>query len=344
MDRQHVNTLLENWRNGALADTASMSVLFLVLAYAAQARSASVADNQRMQYYYRRGRQIALLELTDEPRLETVQAFILISLFMLGCSQRNGSFMNLGFAISAAKALGFHRDDINDAFPESNSQLRYEKFHFNQVVCLLIIDNRARIWRSLRYHDLFFCAMMGRTPLTMTTDYYYSDEHVKQMSSSDNDTGQQLALFEATCAFGILERIVAEIYTKNSASLAQLETLAHDLQAATARIPSQLRTVTSTEDLAQIEVIRNAHVACSYYFSMMLLTRPFLIAVIRRQHHLTEDTSIVNTQSSPPGDPMLDANITHGALTSIDSALHTIQLLHDTLAAKMLFNNMVLVV
>jgi hypothetical protein len=117
--------LLRNWRDGALADRGSTAILFLTIAYAAQARSASIADLQRAKYYYHHGRQIALLELTDEPRLETVQAFLLISLYMLGCSQRNGSYLNLGTAISAARSLGFHRDDVNAAFPQDNSNLRY---------------------------------------------------------------------------------------------------------------------------------------------------------------------------------------------------------------------------
>lgn len=125
VQRQHIDELLRSWRDGELADTGSTAVLFLVIAYAAHTRSAGIADLQRAQYYYHHGRQIALLKLTDEPSLETVQAFILISLYMLGCSQRNGSFLNLGTAISAAKSLGFHREEVNAAFPKSNSHLRY---------------------------------------------------------------------------------------------------------------------------------------------------------------------------------------------------------------------------
>lgn len=88
----------------------SKAVIFLVLAYAAQARSNSVLDYHLAQHYYQHGRRIALLELTDEPRLETVQAFLLLCLYMLACSQRNGAYLQLGIAISAAKSLGMHRD------------------------------------------------------------------------------------------------------------------------------------------------------------------------------------------------------------------------------------------
>lgn len=81
-------------------------------------------DIHRAQSFHDRGRQIALLELTNDPSLETAQAFILISLYMLGCSRRNGAYFNLGIAISAAKSLGLHRNETNADFPESEARLR----------------------------------------------------------------------------------------------------------------------------------------------------------------------------------------------------------------------------
>lgn len=126
LDRQYVQDRLDSWIGGnLLQQSGAAAVLFLVLALAAQMRSSGAVDAQRAQHYYQQGRRIALLKLTGEPQLETVQAFTLISLYMLGCSQRNGSFLNLGIAISAAKALGFHRDDLNTVSAEgSSSNLR----------------------------------------------------------------------------------------------------------------------------------------------------------------------------------------------------------------------------
>jgi hypothetical protein len=83
-------------------------------------------DVHRAQLFYDRGRQITLQELTNDPSLETVQAFILISLYMLRCSRHNGAYLNLGIAISAAKSLGCHRHESNANFPESKGRLRWE--------------------------------------------------------------------------------------------------------------------------------------------------------------------------------------------------------------------------
>jgi hypothetical protein len=43
-------------------------------------------------------------------------------------------------------------------------------------------------------------------------------------------------------------------------------------------------------------------------------------------------------------DAQIYADITHGAATSIDSAIKTIQLLHEVMIADMLLNNMPLAV
>ena len=124
IDRPQVDGWLHHWRDGKVVDSGRIAVLFLILACGAQSRSSSSTDTQYSQYYYHEGRQLALLELTDEPRVETVQAFVLISFYMLSSSQRNGAFLNLGTAISAAKSLGFHRDDVNDMLGEGNGHLR----------------------------------------------------------------------------------------------------------------------------------------------------------------------------------------------------------------------------
>lgn len=160
------------------------------------------------------------------------------------------------------------------------------------------------------------------------------------LDASGPDSEHQIALIEATRAFSILEKTVTEVDSKTSSPFIPLEKLARELQAATSNIPPSLRSVASTGAPAQRDVIRNAHVACTYYFSMMLLTRPFLVDSTRQRCKRAAAVAATVPQSfeSEGG-----ADIMHGALASIDSAIHTIQLVHDLLTADILFNNMVLV-
>lgn len=103
-------------------------MIFLVLAFAALSRSATAQDEQCARYYYHHGRQISLLQLTDEPSLESVQAFTLISFYMLARSQRNAAHLNLGIAISAAKCLGMHRDEIVADRGDHHNAHKYLRF------------------------------------------------------------------------------------------------------------------------------------------------------------------------------------------------------------------------
>lgn len=117
INRATVENLLSRWISGNISVASSSSaVLYLVLAFAAQVRSASALDAHRSRSFFYHGRRIALLELTEYPTIETVQAFSLISLYMLGCCRRDGGYLNLGTAISAAKALGYHRAE--STFPQ----------------------------------------------------------------------------------------------------------------------------------------------------------------------------------------------------------------------------------
>jgi hypothetical protein len=127
VDRSTIDHLLSRWINGNIAvASSSAALLYLVLAYAAQVRSESAEDTYRSQSFFYHGRRIALMELTEYPTMETTQAFTLISLYMLGSCRRNGAYLNLGIAISAAKSLGYHRSEV--ALPQCGDDewLKYE--------------------------------------------------------------------------------------------------------------------------------------------------------------------------------------------------------------------------
>jgi len=199
---------------------------------------------------------------------------------------------------------------------------------------------RRRIWRTLCYHDVHFCAMMGRTPSTITTDSAPFDSLILPSSSSKKDSDQQLALLESARAFTYMQRTVTDIYTKRSVSLGLLQQLAQELQQASSRIPSTLRVITCSDNPSQLCVIRNAMVACNYYFSMMVLSRPFLITCIHAKLSRSKNASMDSTGTWQDDDGKVHSDILQGAMTSIDAATFTVQLLHELLAAEMLFNNM----
>jgi hypothetical protein len=125
MDRSTVENLLSRWISGGISVmSSSAAILYLVLACAAQTRSESTQDLYRSQSFFYHGRRIALVELTEYPSKETAQAFMLISLYMLGCCRRDGAYLNLGIAVSAAKSLGYHRPEATFPQCQEEKQLR----------------------------------------------------------------------------------------------------------------------------------------------------------------------------------------------------------------------------
>lgn len=192
--------------------------------------------------------------------------------------------------------------------------------------------------------------MMGRTSAIITTDSTVLDEQPLVSNSYYPDFSQELGLQESCRAFSFLERTVNEVYTKQTVPLGLLQRMSQELQEASSKVPIELRTVpapnclTESSRVSRQYVLRNASVACNYYFSMMLLTRPFLITSLRAKRSHAMTTALKSDGKANPADTKIYADITHGATSSIDSATKTIQLLHELMIADMLFNNMPLVV
>lgn len=191
---------------------------------------------------------------------------------------------------------------------------------------------------------------MGRD--TLTSAMNSAEEDDKQRPDLNHpDKCQQLGLYESARAFSILKQTVLEIYPKHSAPLELLQRLSRQLRQMGAELPFELRSINPAAfsehkcPKSRQLVIRNAAVACNYYFSMMLLTRPFLIAYLRAKKSKSPRTTqspelrVGGEESSE-----IDKDVKHGAMTSFDTALKTIQLLHELYVAGVLFNNMPLVV
>ncbi|KUL82827.1 hypothetical protein ZTR_09615 [Talaromyces verruculosus] len=171
---------------------------------------------------------------------------------------------------------------------------------------------------------MFFCAMMGRTSSTITTDSTTLPELQPIYNSSLPDFDQELGLMESAHAFLIMERIVKEIYTQHTVPLGLLQRLSIELQEASSNVPTELRT---------LEISNSSHQ------SPHTSQRPFLITSLRAKCNRGRTEG-----RSKPEDSKVYADIIQGAMASIDAAIKTIQLLHELLEAGMLFNNMPLVV
>lgn len=61
-------------------------------------------------FFITRGQRRTFANFLEDPSMDLVRAFLLMSFYMFGACRRNAAFMYLGVAARSAVALGLHED------------------------------------------------------------------------------------------------------------------------------------------------------------------------------------------------------------------------------------------
>ncbi|KIV91916.1 hypothetical protein PV10_06407 [Exophiala mesophila] len=261
-DPDDITDHLCTWTTDANSETdLNSSIYYLVLAIGALARSP--ADLDTAEFYFSRGREIGVSRFLEDPSVLTVQAYALITFYMLSATRRNGAFMLLGIAVRAAYALGLHRIDISSLFEPRERTAR------------------ERVWRSLRVLDLYMSGSLGRPPSTSEVDggsvsWNRSTRDYEDIQMNGRNTSATLRI----CF--IFERILNEVYCRREVSVQLVESISRQYRDWTMSLPTGLQADSldqkpgSTSPTLR-QSIGIAHLKGIYYWSIILLTRPFLI-------------------------------------------------------------------
>lgn len=244
-------------RSGRCGDPSSI-VNYLLLAIGAQDH-----DPDAAQSYFDYARDQALLDLSGDSGLSTVQAFVLITLYMLRSCQINGAFLFFGFAVRAAFSIGVHRTEINARFGSESGR------------------QRDRLWISLRILDLYLSASMGRPPATSDVDctvaYYAIDGSGGEITDLLNASIQIMLISEA---------VIVEVYSRRKISLAVTEGISGQLKGWSSRWLQQLKNLLDLNQGTQHDnatIAGACQVLASYYYSVILVARPFLVYELCRR-------------------------------------------------------------
>lgn len=219
-------------------------------------------DEALAQDYFEYAKNQAYIDMSGDLSVETVQSFVLITIYMLCSCQINGSFLFFGIAARAAYSIGVHRTEVNSRFGQA------------------IHRQRDNLWKSLRAVDLFLSTSMGRPPATSDIDCTVS------YRTLDDDGNEVHDLLNASVQILLItETIVVEIYSRRKISLQLTEGISLQLRGWSDRWLQQLKDVITqpgaTDDEAHISGA--CQVLSTYYYSVMLVSRPFLMYELYRR-------------------------------------------------------------
>jgi hypothetical protein len=277
------------------------AVFYMVLAIGAQVSSPN-GDQTLAEKYFNRGRHMAVMNFTDAPSLMTIQAYLCITMYMLGACRRNAAFMQFGIAVRAAFALGMHKSSTHALFDETEA------------------GARRRIWKSVRVLDIFLSASLGRPPatsdLSMERDRHVTEE-AAQVTSTCPFSNKVLALCD------IFERIVIDVYMKKAVSTRLADSISGQYRDWTNDLPEslQLSNLELGEDDPDklTKALAASHVISAYHWSIILLTRPFLT------YQIIKDMSRAG-QDPQTNDQLDQSSIKTYADACVDSSLRSLNI------------------
>ncbi|KAI7201504.1 putative MFS transporter [Hortaea werneckii] len=248
-DRDTLVEEIAKWAAGSQRRGPVSIVNYLILAIGAQETDSSLSQS-----FFEYAREQALTSLSGDPGISTVQASILITLYMLRSSQMNGAFVFFGLGVRIAYSIGVHRTEVNARFGlEMGSQ-------------------RDKLWKSLRIVDLYLSTLMGRPPATSDVDctvaYRKFDDAGNEVFDMLNASAQVMLIMEA---------VVVEVYSRRKISLAVTEGISAQLRQWSHRWLPHVKALLdpTTQDTAT--VVGACQVLASYYYAVMLASRPFLV-------------------------------------------------------------------
>ncbi|KAJ5488529.1 hypothetical protein N7539_003419 [Penicillium diatomitis] len=274
------------------------------------------ADNVRaMRFFAERGQRRAFTNMLEDPSLDLVRVFLLLSYYMFGACRRNAAFMYLGVATRAAVALGLHVDSSGTSSPASQT-------------------SRSQIWMSLCTVDLLTSSILGRPAATAGL---LSWSRVDLVLGSSPVASGLLASYQVAL---VVDEITTRLYSKRAASTETADSLLAKLNSWSSLLPESLRTPLLKDDdpdACQERIIGNMHVACFYHFAVILVTRPFLITTLSVRLARLHQTLTAATSPEP-----LEEDPAHSRLAAacIDSAVYMLQTCREVHQSEMLLKQM----
>ncbi|TRX92632.1 hypothetical protein FHL15_006559 [Xylaria flabelliformis] len=244
----------------------------------------------------------------------SIQALLLMSLYMLSISKRNASYAYYGMAVRSAFALGLHREESMEVFQPEERMVR------------------RNLWRTLFILDRFLSACLGRPTAISEEDcsnmaFEALTTPISSPTSTCPESTHLVALEAAVKTCQVIGMTLKRVYSKRKISTAVGQECATHLDAWNKELPPSLhwrKLVNGPDNFAQGIAI--LHINLLHCHSVMLLTRPYFLCLLNKSA-----VGLVGSSSKPSRYSQRTENF---AQTCVEASQHTLVLTQAALDAK----------
>jgi len=279
--------------------------------------------------------------------LSTVRLFLLLAFYMLGACHRNAASMYLGVAVKAAIVLGLHNSANYRHLQKDECCIRQDSTSFFRTPTPMLIHRfRLRMWNSLRNIDILTSFILGRPKSLPIVRQGTSQPEI----ASEEDPQHSQSAFNAIIrACSLLEDIVTKLSKGNMLHVPTAEGLLELLRQWSRALPPNLRQFTSTPrdgaglDPADRQLLTgNMHVSCVYYFAVILITRPFLIAYLMSRLRGKAPDQLISDPDEASDVNIKNNKVSKLAQVCVSSAVYMAEMCQKAKASNFSFGNLCL--
>ncbi|KAE8355619.1 hypothetical protein BDV28DRAFT_128549 [Aspergillus coremiiformis] len=260
-----------------------LTAIYMMIAIGVQCKGKAQEDFLCAARYFCQARKMAFEGFLDDPTVYMARDFLLMAFYMFGACRRNSAFMYIGIAAKASIVLGLH---VSGQYRQMSAEEKARRFVLScRALEEANIIARLRIGKSIRVLDLVSSSILGRPGSTSSL----RTDDIRAEDLDQRTSHRTVALNAAYEASSVLEAIVeklAEGEKLDTNSADHFLQIWHEWSQA---LPDKLRLRPWKEPELEFnskyreDMIGNIHVACTYYFGVILVTRQSLIQHIMPQ-------------------------------------------------------------
>ncbi|KAH8809422.1 hypothetical protein F5884DRAFT_404411 [Xylogone sp. PMI_703] len=265
------------------------------------------------------------IENIGDIKLDNIRLYVLAAFYMFCSCNRNIGYVYLGLAARFGHVMGLHYGISISSSSKADKEVK----------C---------VWKSLRLLETLVSSFLGRPSATLRPPYDHNTENVQMPLHEQISRSAPVEYISRL--LDILNDSSDNFCCPNVTNIASIKESMTKLSDWSSKLPTSLRKASRylLSSLSyQDQIIANMHVACFYYYNVILITKPFLVYQLLIDR---SNDSVTDTRKSPPKEPPtrdVRDSIKILAKECEDAAVFMISACNDVFQEDLMLDNMCLV-